>query len=501
MGLTKAHNRMIEGSSINVKDFGAVGDGVANDTAAIQAAIDACESDKFGKVYFPAGVYNVTQIKLPDFVRLEGAGFDDAADTSERPVTKIVGTDTGSTYTGVVINKDTTTPLTYAGISNMSFYTGASATYDYTWDFKSLVSCTFSNVRIGTSSNSVGGIRSTKVTGYASWVQVFENIQVRLPDASTARSLYSDFGDTRAYACSFTGGVGALVFPTGGLDFIGCRFDRSVTGLTIGRQDAGNGHVTVLGGQFEECSSVGILVDGDFDDTVTDDLFRPSITGCFFRNPSATYDIQFQNTTGSTLEGGQIYGCDFTLPATVPIYWDDSAWDNLTILGNQYDKDETVDWSAKENAEIIDRWGIDISGGHIRSRKESDTFTPTVDFATTGDFSPSYTTQVGKGNVIGNRYFFTIQLVFTTNAYTTASGALEIDGLPVSPVRNTPVTISRLSNFTYISGDNQVSAEASSNGNIFLWRIRDGAAAAQAGVGSIPASTTVTVYIDGSFEI
>ena len=40
MALTKTHNRMIAGSKINVLDFGAIGDGVANDTAAVQAAVD-----------------------------------------------------------------------------------------------------------------------------------------------------------------------------------------------------------------------------------------------------------------------------------------------------------------------------------------------------------------------------------------------------------------------------------------------------------------------------
>ena len=41
MSLTKVTYSMIDGSPVNVRDFGAVGDGVTNDTAAIQAAIDS----------------------------------------------------------------------------------------------------------------------------------------------------------------------------------------------------------------------------------------------------------------------------------------------------------------------------------------------------------------------------------------------------------------------------------------------------------------------------
>jgi|APSaa5957512535_1039671.scaffolds.fasta_scaffold26313_1 hypothetical protein len=55
MALTKATNRMIADASVNVKDFGAVGDGVTDDTAAIQAAITVG-----GNILIPAGTYLIT---------------------------------------------------------------------------------------------------------------------------------------------------------------------------------------------------------------------------------------------------------------------------------------------------------------------------------------------------------------------------------------------------------------------------------------------------------
>ena len=58
---------------ISVKDFGAVGDGVTNDTAAIQAAIVYGKDNKV-KVYIPSGVYIVTTLTVYPYTVLEGAG-------------------------------------------------------------------------------------------------------------------------------------------------------------------------------------------------------------------------------------------------------------------------------------------------------------------------------------------------------------------------------------------------------------------------------------------
>lgn len=60
---------LYESSYLNVKDFGAVGDGIHDDTMAIQTAILACP--KQGTVHIPNGTYYVKPLFLKSFVTIE----------------------------------------------------------------------------------------------------------------------------------------------------------------------------------------------------------------------------------------------------------------------------------------------------------------------------------------------------------------------------------------------------------------------------------------------
>ena len=75
MALTKVSYSMINGAAFNVLDYGAAGDGVTDDTAAIQAAFDAASAAGGGTVLVPPGYYVVSAtLNTYSFVNIIGLG-------------------------------------------------------------------------------------------------------------------------------------------------------------------------------------------------------------------------------------------------------------------------------------------------------------------------------------------------------------------------------------------------------------------------------------------
>jgi hypothetical protein len=73
MSLTKANFRMIDGTAINIADYGAVGDDSTDDTAAIQAAATAALSASKA-LYIPSGTYKITSAIVISFGVVFGDG-------------------------------------------------------------------------------------------------------------------------------------------------------------------------------------------------------------------------------------------------------------------------------------------------------------------------------------------------------------------------------------------------------------------------------------------
>ncbi|ACQ78695.1 hypothetical protein Bcav_0432 [Beutenbergia cavernae DSM 12333] len=92
----------------NVKDHGAVGNGTADDLAAIRAAIDAVDAQGGGIVFFPSGRY-----RLGDALRI-GDGSDAAVSTRHHRVT-LQGSGRGGSPSLNFVQNDGATELVYDG--------------------------------------------------------------------------------------------------------------------------------------------------------------------------------------------------------------------------------------------------------------------------------------------------------------------------------------------------------------------------------------------------
>lgn len=81
---------------VSVKDFGAIGDGVADDTGKIQAALDAVSAAGGGTVYLPSGTYLIAAtLTLPGSVILQGAGSSQTKITTASATLTYVSVNSG----------------------------------------------------------------------------------------------------------------------------------------------------------------------------------------------------------------------------------------------------------------------------------------------------------------------------------------------------------------------------------------------------------------------
>ena len=112
---------MVNTAPINIKDFGAVGDGVADDTTAIQAAFDAINATQ-RSVYFPPGAYRVTDTLIAPVGAYSieffgGSGYDGVAGPINGALKTYLIWDGATSATTPVVQFDHTQGAVWRGIS------------------------------------------------------------------------------------------------------------------------------------------------------------------------------------------------------------------------------------------------------------------------------------------------------------------------------------------------------------------------------------------------
>ena len=220
----------------NVKDFGAVGDNSTDDTAAIQACINAAEAAYRGVVLFPRGLYRISaSLQLPSFVTLRGETKEGCWITNQ-------GAPLNAPH---VINKDPAA-LIYAAIEDLSFLY---ATYGVKIDVTSEVAgLRFQNVSFF--SHTEASFYCNKLLQTSTFTNCnFDSSKygLRVPAATSNANTFVNCGflnNTEAcvdlyvsevnnfISCRFEGGGVAAkptikVYQAKALNFTGCYFEAS----------------------------------------------------------------------------------------------------------------------------------------------------------------------------------------------------------------------------------------------------------------------------------
>lgn len=222
MSLTKASYSMITGAPVNVKDFGATGDGTTDDTAAIQAAITYCTnlSNRRQTLYFPANnaaAYYKTTAPLVVNGRLNIVGDGEFTTTIFA---------VGLTAGQFILDFDNLAAdnVEFGGVSKITLRSNAALPTAIR--LKNASYWTFKNVQLSTLTTGI------YVTGTRCFSNFFEQVTGNAISSYTVQmDSFTGGGQFVFNGCTFNGSDGFYITSTAatdGLSFFGCNFEQCV---------------------------------------------------------------------------------------------------------------------------------------------------------------------------------------------------------------------------------------------------------------------------------
>jgi hypothetical protein len=278
---------------VNVKDFGAVGNGVADDTAAIQAAINYASSNvqdsiwtigpdatpityytKPRIVYFPSNIYRIQgTLLLPNAIILSGNNSTFIGNGYSNADNNCI--ETGYISGGNVISNIGTPYETQrvqaSGIENIRFIKFKTGLKFQNFNEQSYVknctfvdcrqsmfldSCFYSNFENIVSRGGFANVSTIPAIEFTRAVNIINATNISVVDRDIAYKVSGGSYGMIFKNCSAEGGIDGfkILGETGGLSFIGCYFEN-LTGTAIEFADNINKNDTIING----CSFLGQL--------------------------------------------------------------------------------------------------------------------------------------------------------------------------------------------------------------------------------------------------
>jgi hypothetical protein len=241
MSLTKATYSMIDGAPVNVLDFGAIGDGVTNDTAAVQAAINFClASTQARTLVIPSQCYLGSSLTIDRLVDTTTSEF------------RIVGIGPNAGFKVNGINAFTST-LALVGVQPQSEYvTFEGIRFDGNADVASFA-FTERFLRMRFLNCDFAGIRGLNATTFAQeWS--FERCRVRNAPAAffSSQGAYYINSHGSKYQNN-TGTIFAINHSTFATGVVGCSFVQdTVEANSVGWLRAGQIYGLLIAGIYSE---------------------------------------------------------------------------------------------------------------------------------------------------------------------------------------------------------------------------------------------------------